>query len=357
MEVNDLTTDGTDQHVNSEEQDTLNEEVAVVNEGESQNVDDSISNEQAETDAYNDAWDKTDINDDKVFDDMFSTTNDAPENVPAAQSPDLLSEETTQGTNNNIGAFMVSKPVLKYKGKDIPIDNEAELISLAQKGFSFENEMANIKPHKKAIKIIDGIPLEVLQAVADVHSGNKEAINFIKSQYGIEETQAVADNSGENFWDGNKEETPAPEKSTYKPEMVKEDPVAEFWSGYANQNQASAANISEVYGSLDESFKTEVYKQDVFPSFVKSVESGEFDQAYPIAIKEKSLNPAMTWIQAYGVAVQKIGVTTPVQTEPPASATPPSNSNQPRHVSEDAKADQVWNDDAYFKSLEDKLFA
>ena len=354
MEVNDLTTDGTDQHVNSEEQDTLNEEVAVVNEGESQNVDGSISNEQAETDAYNDAWDKTDINDDKVFDDMFSTTNDAPENVPAAQSPDLLSEETTQGTNNNIGAFMVSKPVLKYKGKDIPIDNEAELISLAQKGFSFENEMANIKPHKKAIKIIDGIPLEVLQAVADIHSGKKEAISFIKSQYGIEEIQPADNNN--SLWNDHNDEVPKQETPAYKPEMVVEDPVKDFWDGYAQQNQTGAAKASDIYGSLEESFKTEIYDPKVFPSFVQSVETGEFDKAYPIAIKEKSLNPAMTWLQAYGVAVQKIGAIAPVQTEPPASATPPSNSNQPRHVSEDAKADQVWNDDAYFKELESKLF-
>ena len=351
--MDNLTTDGTDQHVNSEEQESQNEEVIASQEEESQNIDDSISNEQAEAEAYKEAWDKTDLDDDSVFDTLFKgDTNDSPVEEPAAPAVDLLSEDTTQGTNNNIGAFMTDKPVLKYKGKDIPIDNEAELLSLAQKGFSYETEMANIKPHKKAISIIDGIPLEVLQAVADINSGNTDAISYIKEKYGIKEP-ASQDTS---FWNDSNNETPEKETPAYTPEVKAEDPMQEFWGSYSAQNQQGAAKVSDTYSQLEESFKSEVYRPDVFPAFVQSVESGEFDKAYPIAIKEKSLNPAMTWIQAYGSAVNKIGVTPSKQTEPPASATPPSNSNQPRHVSDTAKADQVWNDDAYFKTLEDKLF-
>jgi len=356
MELDTLTTGDDNLQVNNEIPDTSNTNEVMVDEtqDESTNVDNSISTEQSHDEAYAAAWDKVDLADDSVFDETFGN-NDLPE--ASAEAPVVDPLTTTQETNNNIGAFMVEKPVLRYKGKDIPIDNEAELIALAQKGFQMETEAANMKPKKKALGIIDGVPLEVLQAIADIHGGNTDAISFIKSQYGIEDARST-DSNGDGFWGNDKEETPKQEKPAYTPEVKVEDPIAEFWSSYSAQNQQGAGRVGDIYGQLDESFKNEIYKPNVFQAFVSSVETGEFDKAYPIAIKEKSLNPAMTWLQAYGAAVGKIGQAPVKQAEPPSSATAPSNTSvADRNMSESAKADQVWNDDAYFKSLEDKLFA
>jgi len=355
MEVENLTTGDNDPQVNVEEQDNLNAQEVMVDDtqNKSTNVDDSLSNEPiTDTKEYDDAWDNLDLNDDSIFDrDVASTTETQPLE-PAESNVDDLS--TTNDTNNNIGAFMVEKPVLKYKGKDIPIDNESELISLAQKGFSYETEMANMKPKKKALGIIDGIPLEVLQAVADIHNGKPEAISYIKSEYGIKDT--TASNNDDNFW-SDKPEQVEKVTDTYTPEVAVENPIETFWNDYSSNNQSAAAKVSDVYGGLEESFKAELYRPEVFPAFVQSVETGEFEKAYPIAIKEISLNPAMTWLQAYQVAVGKIGVPVQQQTEPPAGATPPANTGAAdRNISESAKADMVWNDDKYFQELESKLF-
>jgi len=355
MDLENLTTGDDNPQVNSEIQDDQNTSEVMVDEtqDESTNVDNSVSNEQSQEEAYNEAWDNVNLDDDSVFDKAFSKTNDESTTVDI-HSADPLS--TTNETNNNIGSFMVDKPVLRYKGKDIPIDSEAELIALAQKGFQMETEAANMKPKKKALSIIDGIPLEVLQAVADIHGGNTDAISFIKSQYNIKDVVQATDN--ESFWDeGNKQETQqVEEKPAYTPEVTAEDPLGEFWTAYSDNSQQAAAVVSDMYGSLEESFKAEIYKPNVFQAFVQSVESGEFEKAYPIAIKEKSLNPAMTWIQAYGVAAGKIGQAPVKQAEPPASATAPSNTNQSRQMGGEAAADRVWEDDAYFKEIEAKLF-
>jgi len=354
MEVNDLTTGDDNPQVNSEIQDDANSSEVMVDETQdnSTSVDDSISNEQAQEEAYADAWDNVDVNDESVFERAFGNTNDEPEVV---DTPAVDPLSTTNDTNNNIGAFMVDKPVLKFKGKEIPIDSSEELINLAQKGMQMETAAAEMKPKKKALSIIEGVPLEVLQAVADIHGGNTDAIGYIKKQYGIEDARSA--DSEDSFWDeGNKQETP-PKDESYAPKIVSENPLDEFWANYTAGNQQMAGKVSDTYSQLDEGFKSEIYQPNVFPAFVQSVETGEFDSAYPIAIKEKSLNPAMTWLQAYGVAVKKIGVPAPVQTEPPASATPPSNGGgTDRNMSDASKADRVWNDDAYFNDLESKLF-
>jgi len=54
----------------------------------------------------------------------------------------------------------------------------------------------------------------------------------------------------------------------------------------------------------------EVYKPQMFEAFVDSVNTGEFDTVYPIAVKEKALNPALSWVQAYQVGAKKTGQST-----------------------------------------------
>ncbi len=305
-------------------------------------VEETTQEEQAKADAI---W-NDDLSDETV-NDLFKeplrdTTN--PQEVEA-----LVTTENT--IVDEIGAFMVEKPVLKFKGRDIPIDSQDELIALAQKGFSFETEMANIKPQKKVLSIVDGIPLDVLQAVSDLNNGKDDALAFLQERYGIEMSR---NNDVDDLFADEVQVTDKP--TTYKPEMEVEDPIQSMWGEFANANQTAAAKVSEIYGQLEPSFQAELYKEGVFPSFIKSVSDGEFDRVYPLVVKEKSLNPAMTWLQAYGQAVSKSGKRQEVNTEPPASVRPVKQQVQPRNGGEGDRAAQVWADDSYYKEVEAKLF-
>jgi len=351
MDEKNLTTGDSNPQVNETEQ--VDNSVVLGEEQVS-----SDTNTLVDNNAYNDAWDKIDVNDDATLDDVFTTSVDEQvvENDESDGGLKPLDDVSTNDTNNSIGAFMVDKPMLKFKGKEIPIDSADELINLAQKGFLLETEMSNIKPKKKLLKIIDGIPLEVLQAVADLNSGKKEAIDYLKSEYGIEDSRSSSEES--SLW-GSDNEEPAPEqKPTYTPSVKEDDPVAEFFNEFTAANPVAGAKVNEVYTSLDESFKAEVYDAKVFPVFVKAVESGEFETVYPLAMKEKVLNPAITWIQAYGLATQKMqsGEQPPAITEPPVDTTLPKTVDSQRHISDNDAADRVWNDPEYFKELEAKLF-
>ena len=331
-----LTTEGIDPQVNNEVQES--NELVVEDQ-----VADTATTDNYTEDAYNDAWDNIDVTDDSIFE--SSNTNEDSAQVPAEPEVDPLS--TTQDTNNNIGAFMVDKPILTYKGKDIPIDSQDELIALAQKGFRMETEAAAMKPKKRALSIIDGIPLEVLQAISDIHNGNKDAISYIKNQYDIKEEV------NDDVWGAPQSDEPTKD---YTPAIEVDDPIKNFWDEFVVNNKQQSAKVSDIYSSLDESFKNEIYKDNIFQAFVGAVGSGEFDQVYPLAIKEKTLNPAMTWLQAYSVGAQKVSAPVTKQKEPPVSATAPANTANGRNINSGNDADRVWNDDAYYKELEAKLF-
>ena len=332
---NPLTTEGQDPQVNTE----LQEDVTVT-----PVADDNLEpvftdpTEAAAADAICDTdLDESSI--DALFDAPVETTN------PTEVDPLTVTSETQV---DKIGAFMLDTPVLKFKGKDIPIDNPEELIALAQKGFSFEDNMASIKPQKKALSIIEGIPLDVLQALSDLNGGKKDAISYLKSTYGIQDKT----NDLDPF--GDEPDQPAPIDSTYTPEVKEEDPIQEIWDDFASGNQVAAAKVSEAYAEIDESFKAEIYNPQVFPSFIKSVSTGEFDKVYPLAIKAKSLNPGMTWLQAYTAAMK--GQPQATNVEPPKSARPIRDVSTPTGGATD-RADQVWNDEAYYKEVEAKLFS
>jgi hypothetical protein len=345
--------DSSEQVVDGSEDKEL--EVEVVEEPEATNVED-----EDYTKAYDKVWEK-DI--DSVNPDELNAVDEEPEaTVDPLQAEDNEQVDMDEAMN----VFMAEKPVLKYKGKDVPIETKEELIALAQKGFDYESKMANIKPKNKVLKIVDGIPLEVLQAVSDLNSGKKEAIQFLKDKYGIvdqEPPRKRDEDEVDSLFGEPKEDTeqkPKQEatKSQYVPEIPTEDPVMEFWEEYSKTNTQMAAKVNDIYSELDESFKAEVYKPEVFQSFVASVETGEFETVYPLAIKEKTLNPAMTWLQAYQLAAQKVGSQKEQQTKkPPAEAAPVKDTKSGRDMSVDSIVDRVWNDDEYFKEVERKLFS
>jgi hypothetical protein len=294
---------------------------------------------------YNDAWDNIDVDN---FTMPEETTNEVVEETPQV---DLNQAEVADVNDikETMNAFMTDQPVLKFKGKDIPIDSPDELIALAQKGFLLETEMSKIKPMKKIGNIVKDIPTDVLQSLADLHNGNKSAIEYIKDKYGI-----AKEDAGFSFM----EDEPAQQQDTgsYKPEVKAEDPVAELWNEFIDTNPTESGKVNEIYSQLDEGFKAEIDKPEVFPQFINSVVTGEFDSVYPLAMKERAVNPTLTWLQAYSLASSKVGSKAPEAKKPTKAMETPQNNETGRKVSPTATADRVWEDDSYFKELEKEIF-
>lgn len=321
---------------------TENEDSQVEVSNEPTTDEESHVEESTTETSYDEAWDKLDVNDMEAVDSVLGNEEEVQE---ASEEPAEMTEEEEAKK-----AFMEAAPTLKFKGKDIPIEDPDEIIALAQKGFKLETEMSKIKPQKKALSIIDGVPLEVLQAVADLQSGKQDALDYLRDHYGVETSKE----SDDFFSEYNDE--PKKEDSTYKPEVKVENPIEEYWNEFAKDNTVEAAKISEVYTDLDPSFQSELYKPEVFPAFVESVRTGEFDKVYPLAVKERVLNPALSWMDAYGAAVQKVGLPTQEKTEPPKSAQIPAT-KAPRTVKETDAAAAIWEDDEAFTRMSQEIFA
>jgi len=297
--------------------------------------------EQSTTDtSYDDAWNKLDLDDESSVDELLT---------PAETSEDTT-EEVKEQTEEEIAteAFMKAAPVLKFKGKDIPIDNPEEIIALAQKGFKLETEMSKIKPQKKVLNTVEDVPLEVLQAVADLQAGKQDALEYLKDHYGLK------DNTESDDYFGINNDEPKGE-STYKPEVKVDNPIEDFWNEYSKDNQEVAGKVSDTYKDLDPTFQSELYKPGIFQAFVASIETGEFDDVYPLAVKERVLNPALGWIDAYSAAAQKVGQKPAERNDPQPSAQIPST-KAPRAASQQSSADAIWEDDDAFLRMQDEIF-
>ena len=301
-----------------------------------------------ETTEYDEAWDKIDT--EVGFEEFFSEqpqTTGSEEESQVEQAEEKPVEEAPKG-------LVIENPVLKFKGKEIPIESAEELLTLAQKGLRFEIDMGKIKPHKRAIRLMEesNISEEHLKALADALSGKREAVEYIAREAGIE----LKDESVNLFSDDTE-----PQGGDYKPAVEPQDPVKEFWDAFTQDNPTESAKVIEVYNDLDETFKAEIYKPDVFPLFVGSVTSGEFEKAYPVALKLKAMNPAANWLQVYAQAVQSLaGEEAPVvpeKKEPPAAvhvSKPTVRETKP--VKEKDIEKRIWEDDSYEEELLNKLF-
>ena len=316
------------------------EEVESQVESQSENRDDTTD--------YDKAWDELDF--EKDFD--LVGNEEATVQLEDEQA-DLGSETPETGSKG----LYIENPVLKYKGREVPVESAEELIALAQKGMKLEIEMSKIKPQKRIVKLIEdsGLTEEHIKALADAMAGKREAIDFIASNAGIE----LGSNENDFFGTNDEDE----KKTDYKPEVESSDPVKDFWEDFSKDNPSDAAKVLDTYNDLDESFKAEIYKPDVFPLFIGSVSTGEFEQAYPLAVKFKAMNPAATWLQAYGQAVQSIGQNQVPQSnqkqEPPVETgiPKPSSSTGNRGSKDPEKiADEIWESDESIDALLEKMF-
>jgi hypothetical protein len=293
-----------------------------------------------ESDEYSKAWDEVDTDNppESIFGGDATTEEPASENEPAQEPTDEEPqvEEPKEG-------LLIRNPVLKYKGKEIPIESEDELIKLAQKGFKLETEMSKIKPYKKVISIIEEAELtaEDVKALADLKKGNKQALSFIKSRFGIEDDFGFDDEEG---------------AEDYKPAIENQDPVREWFSTFSEENPEAAGSIVKTYDALPDDFKLEIYNPQVFPAFANSVVAGEFEKVFPLAHKEKVLNPALSWLQAYKVALDKLSKkqTGNKPKQAPKDVSIPKNQERKRQL-KGGSYDDYW--DADLEELEKELFA
>ena len=331
---------------------TPSEEVDVET-NEPENQEEQVSNEEevqvdetTDTSDYEKAWDSIDT--DNPSPELFGETTVTNEETPSLE--DQQTEETTQELDVKQNGLVINNPVLKYKGREIPIDNEEEAINLMQKGFKLESEMSRIKPYKPYISIIENgkVTVEHLKALDDALNGNDQAKNYLKAQLGIESTK-----DANGIFDETDE---TPNAEDYKPDVPVQDPVAEFFASLTDENPEVAGKVSQTYSELDDEFKLEVYQPNVFPLFAKSVADGEFEKLYPLAMKEKVSNPALTWLQAYQMAGNKVN-TGKVKEEAtvPSKSTKISKSGTGRNVNSANDYDKAFEMDT--KELEARLFA
>jgi len=324
--------------------DVTENEIEETQVEENQEVEETSKAEATNADEYEKAWESIDT--DNPSEGLFGDTTVDNEDTVVAE--DQSNNEVDELPHVDQNGLLIKNPVLKYKGREIPIDSEEELIALAQKGFKLENEMTKIKPFKAYMNIINdsGISVEDVKAYGDAISGNEQAKQYLAQKLGLQSTSQES-----SFF----EEVDDKKQSVgdYKPEVPEHDPVGEYFASITEESPEVAGKISSVYGELEDEFKMEVYNPQVFPLFATSVANGEFERLYPFTIKERMNNPALTWLQAYQMAGKKYGTQEQQNDVPPKSTSIPKNKSTQRKLNRNTY-DSAFEMDT--KELEDRLF-
>jgi hypothetical protein len=296
--------------------------------------------EVSQEDLYSQAWDK-DIDESNPQEEIKDEADDdeeliidAPKRLDEAEPIEKVREEIKEEDG-----LLIKNPVLNYKGRAIRIDDEQELINLAQKGFKLELEMGRIKPKKRLLRKLEenGITDEDIQALIDLKNKKSGVIAFLKRQYGIEEDDYGFDD----------------DETKYTPEVEEVDPLQEYIDTLSEDKPEVLGKAVEILKQLDDGFKAELNDVKIFPAFIEAVEMGEFEKAYPYVLRVKATNPASSWLQAYQVGVQKMieaEMKTKKQSQPDKDLSPTRGSVKRKRGK--ISVDDIWND----SSLEEELF-
>jgi len=320
----------------------IEEQVEEVVENDVESPDESDETNGSD---YDKAW--ADIDTDNPSEELFgeNLSEDTPSTLEDQQEVPVDNTDVETQTTG----LMITNPVLKFKGRDIPIDSEEEAINLMQKGFKLNSEMSKIKPYKQMISILDNstVGTDDLKAFADAMSGDEGAKTYIQKKLGLNTSEAST-----SFFD--EVDTPRNTVDEYKPEVPQTDAVADYFRDVTENNPEVAGKVSQVYADIDDEFKNEVYTSQMFPMFVSSIASGEFDKLYPMAIKLKLASPQSTWLGAYQEASKRAnGGEKPKTDVPPASTQiPKQGSNKPRATG--SAYDNAFGMDR--QELEDRIF-
>ena len=211
------------------------------------------------------------------------------------EEQEVVQEESKEAQEEEVQEEEPSFPSLKikYKGKEIPIENEDEAIALMQKGFDYEVKMSKIKPFTKIAKVVqqEELSFEDIKALADAKKGKREALDYLAEKFSLKR---------EDTFDLPQEE------SGYKPQIEESNPIQETLEDVMETSPNLYGKVVEILKEIPPTFQREISTPELFPAFIKSVEVGEFDKVYPIAMKIKAVNPALGWVQAYQAAAQGV---------------------------------------------------
>lgn len=275
--------------------------------------------------------DKTELEEDNSSDEFVSdsTTQEEISSDDNTSNPFAVDEE----------GYLIQK--LVDRGKEMRVTPE-ELFEFGNKGINYEARNAEMKPFKEYINVLKknkNISIEDLTSLADLSNGNKDALKHLISKYEVDVYDVDAS-----------EEQYTPNTSEYN-----SDPVAEIWSDFQQQNPKDSEVVANVFNSVDEDFRKELYTEKTFPLFVDDVKRGIFDKMLPETQKIKALYPEVTWIQAYSEANRRLTQAKPKKEVPPAVSAPRDN-NPSVTLNAQAKADKIWDDpDAFNEMMRNQL--
>ena len=307
----------------------------------SQEVENNV--EEPETDEYDKVWDSEDD----------TTLEESIDEISNDNNVDEQETSTEPEINNSVDGVVITRP-LKYKGKEIFVNSEDEALALMQKGLDYEQKMTRIKPFRTAIDIIDenGIEPADVKALADIKGGSKDALDYLAKKYNLKVEES--NDKLNNLFD---EEPTKQDEANYEPTVDESvnDPVKEYWEQVSNEKPDVAGKTLTVWNEIDPTFQQELWNKDVFPAFVGSVETGEFERVYPTAIKVKAINPALTWLQAYSSAMQEL-VNTDDTKEPTEVVERKSTKKRSAVNDRYDDYDSVWDSDTSIDELEQQLF-
>lgn len=308
------------------------------------------SEEQVDTNASTEEEASSESSYDDVYDKAFEEIDiDNPDKTLFEHEPNVEIEEDTTPKENVEEKTVYSKDQddpfaltedgylqteLVDRGRTFRVTPE-ELFAFANKGLNYEEKNREIKPFKPYMKVLkeNNVDVEDVKALADFVSGKKEALKHLLEKY---DTDVYDVDSAEGEY-------------TPDVEQYNEDPVAEIWNEIRQSDPEGSEAVAEVFNNISEDFRKEVYNEDIFPAFVDDVKQGVFEKLYPEAQKLKALYPKATWLQAYAEANNRLNKST-VKKEVPVGVEPPVDRGVPNNKI--AKADDIWNDDAAYKAME-----
>lgn len=268
------------------------------------------------------------------------------EEVEATEEIDESTDETTEESEEDsddqeqedIEPFMT----IERFGEKIPLTKE-EAIKMSQLGWDYTSKTQDLSTQRKRLEIIDGLPDEVLQALKDTSSGNKEAFASIADKFGIDpyDVEGVGE---------------------YKPQIIEKNYELEDVVDAIKADTANSSNIDAWINELPNNVGTLFSNNPtVLRGLHVDAQNGIANKIMPEVIKTMKLNPSADFVQTYQevgkrVVSQHTEAKESKKTKPEASRETkkkavPSKTKQSKHL-KDHKS--VWDDNDMFEKMRAK---
>jgi len=266
------------------------------------------------------------------------------EDVQATEEDDDSAEENTESTEEdsdeeNQESTDEEEPymVIERFGEKIPLTKD-EAVRMSQLGWDYTSKTQDLSEHRKRLEIIDGLPDEVLQALKDVSSGNKEALASIAEKFEIDPYDI--DGVGE-----------------YKPKIIEKNYELEDVIASIKEDSESSSTIDTWVRELPNSVNSTFANN---PAILKGlhvdVKNGIAKKVMPEVIKTLKLNPSADFVTTYQEIGKRMVSTANKEPKPEASREQkkkaiPSKVKPSKHMKDHVS---VWESDDKFNEMRRK---